>query len=59
MIPRIREKLSVLSFDLEASEKVMAVKQDLRLVLGALSELKSPKVKRIIEVHHSSLSISI
>jgi hypothetical protein len=49
-IPRIREKLAVLSFDQEATQKIVEVKQDLKVVAMALRELRSEKIRKLMEL---------
>jgi len=49
-VPRVREKIAGLLFDLESGEKINAVKQDLRLVSLSLKELRSEKVKKLMEI---------
>jgi len=49
-VPRIREKLSVLSFDLDVAQRLTEAKSELRVVSMAIKELKNDKLKKILEI---------
>lgn len=49
-VPRIREKLTVLSFDLDVAQRLTEAKSELRVVSMAIKELKNDKLKKILEI---------